>query len=102
VNEYHLGDRVRIGLSTPFTANGSAFDPEVVNFLIRLPDGTLTKYTYLTDPEVVKNAIGDYEMEIDADLSGIYRYTVEGVTSGGENQGAYDGAFKVLRRRTTI
>jgi hypothetical protein len=104
VNWYDVGDRVRVYTETPFQDAATPpvpFDPDVVTVLVRAPGGTVTAYEYGADPEVVKLDVGEYELELDVEAAGEYRYRFQGETSGGENQGASEGRFGVRRQGVT-
>lgn len=88
---YHQENTLRIYSDTPFQvkSTGTAFDPTVVKFEVTDPTGTVTNYVYGTDPEVTRNATGDYELELDVGTTrGIWKVRIIGQTAGGDSRGA--------------
>lgn len=81
---YDVGDR--IPQSVAFTIDDVAADPTVLTCQVRKPDGTETTYTYVTDPEIVKDSTGTYHINIDAVQSGRYSgvWTGTGTAIGSE------------------
>lgn len=71
-NEYTQGEVVRV-TGTFTNAVGSAVDPTTVRFSFKTPLGVTTTYLYGTDAQVVKSATGIYYVDVDADLSGVWR-----------------------------
>jgi hypothetical protein len=60
--EHDIGDSKRI--KATFTdLDGNVGDPTTVVFIMKTPDGALTEYTYPTDPEVVREALGVFYVE---------------------------------------
>ena len=99
-NTYDPGDRVDLSTSTVFQdSDGTAFDPDVVTFIVNEPGVTSVEYVYGTDPEVVKNDTGDYTCTIDVETIGWWYYRIQGETSGGQNRGAAEGSFNVRESR---
>lgn len=97
MNEYDIGDTVKVYTSTPFTdqETGSAFDPDTVNFKIKTPSGTTTTYVHGTDAEVIQSSTGDYYMLVRPDAAGTWRYRIEGLDAAGDAHCAEEGAFTV-------
>ena len=86
---YDLGDLVRC--SAAFTNSaGTALDPTAVIVKVKAPDGTVTTYTYGTDPEVVRDSAGNYHIDVDADASGTWYYRFHATGTG---QSADEAAF---------
>lgn len=98
---YDIGDTVEVYTDEPFTNNNGAFDPAEVKFHIKSPDGTVTSYTYNTDPEVVRDAAGEYHVIVYVDTSGVWRYRIEGFDAQGRGISAEEGRFEVLTQRVT-
>jgi len=89
--DYEKGDLVRC--SAAFTdADGNYLDPTAVLFRFKKPDGTTTTYTYGADAELVKDAVGRYHVDVDADAEGVWAYRFE---STGTGQAAGEEAFTV-------
>ena len=99
---YDIGDVVKLYTSTPFTAaqNNQPFDPSVVNFKVKDPNGTTTTYVYGTNPEVVKAGTGDYYMYLRPTIAGTWNWRVEGFTSG-LAMGAEESSFSVKAQTVT-
>jgi len=95
---YDIGDAVKLYTSTPFTdqETSTPTDPDVVRFIVRQPDGTTTAYVYGTDTEVVRDGTGDYYMLVRPDAAGVWRWRVEGESSGGHALAAEESHFDVL------
>ena len=100
---YDIGDVVKLYTSTPFTSaiNNQPFDPDVVNFLVKDPNGTVTDYVYGTDPEVVRAGVGDYYMYLRPTINGTWGWRVEGFTSG-LAMGAEEATFSVKAQTIDI
>lgn len=95
MNVYEVGELVRC--SGVFTNQaGSAVDPSTVTFRVRKPDDTVTAYVYGTDEEVVKDATGNYHVDVSATTSGRWFYRWEG---GGTGQSAGEKTFRVQASR---
>ena len=94
-NQYDKGDLVRV--TATFTSpSGAAVDPTGVVFRLKRPDGTTTVYTYGTDAQLVRDAVGVYRVDVSADQPNMYYYRFEGT---GANQAAAEGEFDVLAGR---
>lgn len=74
--QYDVGDEV--WLSVAFTYLGRAADPTAVVFKLKLPDGTLVTYTYGTDVQVVRDAVGSYHVAYPIAQVGTHSYRYEG------------------------
>lgn len=73
--------------------DGSPIDPGTVTFYCKLPDGTELEYVYPTDPELVKEAVGTYYVDLANDQVGPWQYTFQGT---GNNPGSMGDAYVVL------
>jgi hypothetical protein len=70
---YDVGDRVR--LSGEFTdEDGNLHDPTAVYVTYTDPNGTETVLQYGVDVEVIRNAEGQYHVDIDVDEVGRWPY----------------------------
>ncbi|MCI0420075.1 MAG: hypothetical protein L0312_12765 [Acidobacteria bacterium] len=88
---YDKGDIVRV--SGAFTNDaGVAQDPTTVIFRFVNPAGTSTTYTFGVDGALVKDSIGNYHVDIDANAEGDWHYRWE---STGTGQAADEGQFRV-------
>ena len=94
INTYQIGDLVRCDGRFQDAA-GTDIDPDVVRFKFRPSGGSTTTYEYPTDPEVVRDSVGNYHVDVPVTLSGNWYYRFEGETSGGVAQGAAETHFKV-------
>jgi hypothetical protein len=91
ITSYTKGSVVRI--DGPFTDEASAVaDPAAVLFRFRKPSGAETTYVYGTDTQLVKDSVGNYHADIDADLEGLYYYRM---WSTGTGKAAAEGEFFV-------
>lgn len=94
-NTYDIGDVVRVSGAFA-TSAGTAVDPATVKFRIRRPDRTIDFYEYGVDGEVIKDAVGNYHMDILIDQSGTWYYRVEGITT---NRGAEENSIIIRRSK---
>lgn len=95
INVYDVGDLVTV--SAAFTdVNGDPADPAAVSLAFEDPAGTVTTYVFGTDPEVVKDSVGNYHVDIDADSAGDWHYRW---IATGAGQGAQIGQFAVKPRQ---
>lgn len=80
--------------SAAFTNSaGTALDPDAVKVKVRTPAKVTTEYVYGTDAEVVKDSTGNYHLDIDASLSGLYYVYWY---STGTGQAAEESSFEVV------
>lgn len=94
VNEYDIGDSVRISVSTATDA-GVPTDPTALTVRYKVAGGTAVVKMYGVDSEVVKDSSGEFHMDIDltSDMNGAlvkYRWVATGAVKGAD-----EGAFKV-------
>jgi hypothetical protein len=89
-NAYDKGDLVRC--TGTFATDGVNVDPTAVLFSVKAPSGTATSYTYGTDVQLVKSAVGIYYVNVSATESGIYQYRFY---STGTGQAAAEGQFRI-------
>lgn len=95
INCYDKGDLIRC--SGAFTdAAEDAQDPTVVIFKFTNPSGNTTTYTYDTDAELVKDSVGNYHVDVDADESGRWYTRWEATGTG---QAADEELFFVVASR---
>lgn len=89
---FDLGDLVRCaGAFT--TAAGVAVDPSVVTFTWRGPSGVIASYVYGVDAQLIKDATGNYHVDLSATAAGTWQYRFIG--SGAVGQAARGGDFEV-------
>lgn len=94
INEYDLGDLVRC--SGPFTTTaGAAMDPAAVYFKAKDPEGAVIgPYQYGVDAQLVKDSVGNYHVDLDANKTGTWTYKFY---STGNGQAADERSFTVAR-----
>ncbi len=72
-NQYDVGRIIR--LSTTFTTStGAAFDPATIIAVVKDPSGAVTSYQYGSSAEVIRDATGQYHVDIETTLPGIWYY----------------------------
>lgn len=92
-NTHDYGELVR--LTAAFTdADGSAIDPNAVYVQVKDPAGNITTYQYNVDAEVVKDSVGNYHIDINANQAGIWHYRWY---STGTGQAAEEAWYKIDR-----
>lgn len=71
------GTTIRFYTKTPFSNfAGTAVDPDVVEFSYRIGNGAITTYVYGVDPELVRDGVGNYHVDIDSeDKQGTWTYS---------------------------
>ena len=70
---YDVGDLLRV--SGAFTdAAGTAIDPTTVLFKYKVPAGTITTLTYGVDGALVKDSVGNYHVDLNMSVSGIFYF----------------------------
>lgn len=89
--KYTIGNLIRV--SAAFTnSGGSAVDPGQVRAKVKSPLGVITTYTYGTDAALVKDSTGNYHLDVEPTVQGVWKYRWEGLTS---NKGAGESSFTV-------
>ena len=95
---YDVGDLVRC--SAVFTDYaGAVLDPTVVKFRFIKPSGSITRYTYGTDAQLVKDSVGHYHVDVSVDATGEWKYRWQ---STGVGQAAEESAFFVRESVLTV
>lgn len=90
--EFDLGDDVRVSGVFKDT-NGDEGDPTAVTFKFRPPGAASpTIYVYGTDGELVRDSLGNYHVDIDADLPGTWKWRW---IAEGSIKSAKKGSFRV-------
>lgn len=99
--ECYVGSRPRIeGVFETLVVDGEGkesfvgVDPTTVTIMVKRPDGVTSEWVYNANPEVKRQSLGVYQLEIEADLEGFYYYRF---FSTGSGKGAIEGLFKVVR-----
>lgn len=77
MNEYLLGQTVRVKTATPFSVDGVATDPTTITLRIEDPAGAESVYTYGA-AQVQRAGVGDYYKEITVTLAGLWAQRWEG------------------------
>lgn len=72
--------------------NNVLVDPSTVKFKFRKPDKSITEYTYPSSVQLVKVAVGKYQVDLDATATGTWFYRF---FSTGSAQAAGEGEFRV-------
>lgn len=91
-NLHDLGDVIRVSATFIDGDTADAIDPEVVKLSIRTPAGAVTTYTYGVGGTVVKEMVGQYFANVDANQAGFWFYRW---WSTGFGQAAKENEFKV-------
>jgi hypothetical protein len=73
---------------------GDPIDPEHVNFKVKDPAGMITLLVFGTDVALVKDSVGNYHADVNADTHGMWFYRFY---STGEGKAADEESFSVLR-----
>lgn len=91
MSHFDLGDLMRV--TATFTdENDAAVDPDTVTFSVLHDDDEAAVYVYDTDPEVVKESVGVYYVDVSLNASGYWRARV---ASTGDGQAAEELAVTV-------
>lgn len=75
--QFDIGDELRVSVRF-YDSDDVDRDPTVVTFKLKNPSEELTTYVYGTDPEVVKDSVGNYHFDLIVEDSGRYHYRWEG------------------------
>jgi hypothetical protein len=90
---HHLGDLVKLSATFLDAETGLALDPDVVKLSVKPPDpATTTTHTYGAS-SIVKDAVGEYHFNQDANADGTWYYRW---WSTGNGQAAEEKKFKVV------
>lgn len=92
-NSHDLGDLVRVSAVFSDVETSAALDPGVVNLSVKTPAAVVTTYVYGTDPEIVKDSVGNYHADIDANEAGTWHYRW---WSTGNGQAAEEQSYTVV------
>ena len=87
---YIVGDLVRVYVN--FVASGLPTDPTTVILKYKSPGGTVTTWTFGVDTQVVKDSVGNYRADINANAGGTWYFRWEGT---GVSQGAGQDSFVI-------
>lgn len=82
---------------TTANAAGTLIDPPVVKASVQAPDeATWFRYTYLTDPQLVKNSTGNYTVSFPTSQVGIWNGTVFSQNVDLTDNGAANVQYQVI------
>lgn len=90
-NEYSLGTDVICSVVFR-NAAGVIADPDTVKFSVKPPGGPATTYTYLVGQAIVKDSVGQYHVNVDANAAGEWFYRF---FSLGNGKAADENSFTV-------
>jgi len=76
INLYKKGQKVRC--SVEFKVDDVLTDPTTVTFKSKKPTGTITTLVFGTDTAVVKDAVGQYHVDVTTDEKGEWNFRFEG------------------------
>lgn len=93
MNEYDVGDVVRLLVTFTNSVDDSAVDPATVTARVKSPVGVKTAYVYGTDVELVKVGTGNYRLDIEPAIQGVWRYRFEGT---GTYKSAGEASFEIV------
>ena len=88
---YLAGDLIRV--SVTFETDGLPVDPTTVLLKYKNPAGTITTWTFGVNNQVVKDKVGAYRADIDANAGGTWNFRWEGT---GASQGVGQDNFVVI------
>jgi hypothetical protein len=92
MNTYDLGNVVLVTTNPPFTQLGAPIDPTVVKVVVKKPDGSLLRATYLIDLTLTRISAGAYQWPVTPDQPGLWTYRWY---STGAGQASARGQFEV-------
>lgn len=79
-DSFYIGQGIKISLEF-HDSNGSLIDPAVPNVSVLKPSGVHPTYTYPAAPELVRDSVGKYHLNITVDVAG--DWFVRGWATGG-------------------
>jgi hypothetical protein len=90
MSENQYQPRQRIRTTGRFRAAGAYADPTTITVKLADPHGILTTFLYGLDPEVVRDAVGRYHMDLTTGSTPgrwVYRYEGDGAVEAGDEEG---------------
>lgn len=93
IETFVTGNLVRVSMTLKDSA-GTLIDPTGLTFTYKPPTGNATTWTFGVDSELVKDGVGLYHADIDANQAGKWRYRWE---STGTGQAAKEGEFEITK-----
>lgn len=99
--QYTFGDQPRLSIAFTDPDNAdAAYDPTGVVLTVWKPDDAdaspSISYVHGTDAQLVKDSVGNYHADIDADTAGTWSYHFQGTGTG---KAADRKSFEVLAKR---
>lgn len=91
MSDYVVGELIRVSASF-VNAAGAAADPSVVGLKYKNSEGTQVNLVYGTDVALVKDSVGHYHADLDANQAGTWKWYFY---STGTGQAADKGSFTV-------
>ena len=91
MSEYILGNEVRCD-GEFVDEDGVFIDPSTVSFKLKNPAGTIVIYNYPADAQLVKDSVGHYHVDVDANAFGVWYYRFQ---STGTGKAADEKSFSV-------
>lgn len=79
--------------------NGTLVDPDDVFAFWRDPSGNVDQSHYDDDPEIQREDVGIYYIDIDGDEAGVWSVAL---TCVGTYQGAIEGDFEIIERNAIV
>lgn len=92
MNSYDKGDVVRCSGAFTNSTTAAVTDPTVVKFSFLDPNQATTTYTYGIDAQLMKDSTGNYHVDVDADIVGVYHWRLY---STGTGKAAAEDKFRV-------
>jgi uncharacterized protein YfaS (alpha-2-macroglobulin family) len=93
INVYDVGDLVRCAANFKNTLNVD-IDPSTVTFKVKPPTGAIITYAYGVDSQLVKDSVGDYYVDVNANAEGTWHWRF---FSTGTGQAAAEQTFEVQK-----
>ncbi|MGH9766104.1 MAG: hypothetical protein ACREAB_01615 [Blastocatellia bacterium] len=91
MNVYDIGDVVRV--SATFTNQvGAPVDPGGVTLKVKNPVGVKTSYVYVVDLALIRDSPGNYHLDLEPAIQGVWTYRWEGTAP---NKGAEEASFQI-------
>ena len=95
MSSFDVGDLIRITANVIDLAN-DPIDPSGFKLYIKRPNAVITTLIFNTDPEIVKDTVGQYHIDLSVDLAGLWYVRWEATGTG---QSAEEDSFYVQSTR---
>jgi hypothetical protein len=79
---YYTGQSVRLSASFTDPETELPYDPATVSFTCRPPSGVALSKTYPENPDVVRDGVGEYHLDLIAAEPGEWHYRAQGAGGG--------------------